>query len=178
MSGGEQGGATMVRILVIGYGNPSRMDDGVGHFVVNQLNRRWGLPQIDLLGEPRGDGSDTAVLGDRVVRTLWLQQLDVGLAEELAEVDRVILVDAHVGGEAVVEAEVVGDHHVGVTSHVATPETLLAIAEAAYGRRPRATRYSVRGERFDFAAELTAPVKTAAEELARRLEQEIGGCMS
>lgn len=166
----------MMKILVIGYGNPSRMDDGVGHFVVNQLNRRWGLPEVDLLGEPRGDGSDIARLGDRQVRTLWLQQLDVGLAEELAEVDRVILIDAHVGGEAVVEAEVVGDNHVGVTSHVATPETLVAIAAAAYGRRPRATRYSIRGERFDFAAELSPAVRSEAERLVSRLEQEICGC--
>lgn len=165
-----------MKILVIGYGNPSRMDDGVGHYVVNRLNEHWGLPTIDLLGEPSGDGSDTARLGAAQVRTMWLQQLDIGLAEDLAAVDKVILVDAHVDGPPLVSCEVSERHAVGLTSHVATPETLLAICRQAYGRRPAATLHTALGERFDFAAELTKSVRERADELVARILSEVDAC--
>ncbi|MCC7491770.1 MAG: hydrogenase maturation protease [Fimbriimonadaceae bacterium] len=164
-----------MRYLIIGYGNPSREDDGVGHYVVNRLNERFGLPGVDLLGEPRGDGGDTAQVGPHAVRTLWLQQLDVALAEEIAEYDRVWFIDAHVEGPPEIEVEVGDGHHIGVTSHVATPETLVALAGALYGRRPPAVRCSLLGHRFDFAAQLSPPVQAAAEALAARLAAELAG---
>lgn len=167
-----------MRILIIGYGNPSRMDDGIGHYVVNRLNERWGLPTIDLLGEPSADGADTVTVGDTVVRTMWLQQLDIGLAEEVAEVDRLMLIDARVDGPPTVVEEIVADHQIGLTSHVATPETLLSICLRAYGRGPRCTLYSALGERFDFAAELTDSVQQRADELARQIVAEVEGCTS
>ncbi len=166
-----------MRYLVIGYGNPSRMDDGVGHWVVNRLRQRWGLPAVGLLGEPTGDQRDEARVAGHEVRVIWLQQLDVGLAEDLAAVDRVWFVDAHVDGPDAVQVEVdpAQGRHVGVTSHVAMPETLLVVAAAAYGRRPTAARWSVRGERFDFAAELTPRVEAGAAAVADRLAREIEG---
>ena len=56
-----------MRILIVGYGNPSRQDDGVGLAVVNGLRLRLGLSS--LVGSQ--DGFDE--LG-RAVDTVFLQQ--------------------------------------------------------------------------------------------------------
>ncbi len=164
--------------LIIGYGNPSRQDDGVGHWVVNRLNEAWGLPTYGVLGEPGDADATTVEFGDLSVKTLWLQQLDVGLAEEFSRVDKVLLIDAHVDGERRVDLPVGDGQIIGVTSHVASPETLVAIADAAYGQRPEAMRHSVRGEQFDFATGLSPEVEAAAGELVDEILAEVAQCMS
>jgi hydrogenase maturation protease len=155
-----------MRVLAIGYGNPSRMDDGAGHWLINRLNAQWGLPTVGLLGEP---DDATARVGEHTVRTVWVQQLDMGLAEEAAQADRVVFLDAHVEGEPVVVCDVTGDIQFGVTSHVLTPDTVVELADRLFGHRPAAWRCSVRGERFDFGATLSPEVEARCAGLADRL---------
>jgi len=153
-------------LLVIAYGNPSRMDDGAGHYILNRLNAAWGLPPVDLLDEP---ATESAEVGGHRVRTLWVQQLDMGLAEDCAAVDRVLFVDAHVDEVEMVVAPVIDGAGLGLTSHVLTAATVLALAESAYGHRPEGFRCTVRGERFDFAAELSPATRRRCETMAERL---------
>lgn len=153
-----------MKVLIIGYGNPSRRDDGVGWYVVNRLNCAWGLPHVGLLGEPVG--LETANFGPHQVRTLWLQQLDMGLAEDAAAADRVLFVDAHVDEAPTVVARVDGATAFGLTSHVLSPEAVLTLAERCYGSRPEGWRLSVRGEQWDFAAGLSPAVQGRCEDLA------------
>jgi hypothetical protein len=80
-----------MRSLIIGYGNPSRRDDGVGLAVVNGLRQYLGQQPL----EEGDDGSSE--LGDSTVGTLFLEQLIPELAETLAAYDRVWFVDAHLG---------------------------------------------------------------------------------
>ncbi|MBI2302128.1 MAG: hydrogenase maturation protease [Armatimonadetes bacterium] len=160
-------------ILVIGYGNPSRMDDGVGWYVIDQLHRRWGLPPLELLSEPAADGSDTCRLGPHSVRCVWLQQLDLDTADLVAAADRLLLVDAHLDGEEIAVIEVEPRPVLGPVTHVVTPAALLALAEATYGRAPRTTLYTARGERFDFAAGLSPEVQTRADALVRAVLDEV-----
>ena len=79
-----------MRTLVIGYGNPSRRDDGVALTIINGLRQRLGLPSL----EGNQDGFDD--LGGSL-DTLFLQQLMPELAETLSAYERVIFLDAHVG---------------------------------------------------------------------------------
>jgi len=66
-----------MRVLVIGYGNPSRRDDGVGLAVVNHLRERLGkAPLIE------GEDGFNELGGD--ADTLFLQQLNPELSETLA----------------------------------------------------------------------------------------------
>lgn len=155
--------------LVVGYGNPSRMDDGVGHYVINQLNQRFGLRSLDLLSEPAADDSDTAEVNGHTVRTLWVQQLDIELAEEFAAADRLLLVDAHLDGPELNRVELAPHYAMGPVAHVVTPPSLLAITEAVYGHVPQTVLYSARGERWDFGDELSPAVQARADRLVEQI---------
>ena len=155
-----------MKLLVIAYGNPSRMDDGAGHYILNRLNEAWGLPPVGLLGEP---AEDTTAVDGHTVRTMWVQQLDMGLAEDCAEVDRVLFVDAHVDEVGLVIAPVTEPTGLGLTSHVLTAATVLHLAGTVYGHRPEGYRCTVRGERFDFADELTPDTLGRCQIMTQRL---------
>ncbi|WP_254030381.1 hydrogenase maturation protease [Planktothrix agardhii] len=66
-------------ILIVGYGNPIRGDDGIGQAVITELE------QLNLMN----------------VRSLSLHQLTPEVAAEMAEVDTVIFVDASLEGKTV-----------------------------------------------------------------------------
>jgi hydrogenase maturation protease len=152
------------RTLVIGYGNPSRNDDGVGLAVVNRLRERCGRPPLD----ESGDGFDD--LGNDL-DTLFLQQLTPELAETVGGYERLVLVDAHVGTvpELVRQAELVPASAPAMVSHILRPEHLLALAKLTCGRAPRATLYSVRGFDFNFGEQLSPLTAQGVEQVARQI---------
>jgi hypothetical protein len=94
----------------------------------------------------------------------------MGLAELAAGADRVLFVDAHVDEAETVIVPVSGAGRFGVTSHVLSPDTVLELSERCFGHRPDAWRCSVRGERWDFAAELTPVVQARCDALADVIE--------
>jgi hydrogenase maturation protease len=129
-----------LRILVIGYGNPSRRDDGVGLAVANGLHECLGRPPL----VEREDGYDE--LGSPL-DTLFLQQLMPELAETLAQYDRVWFVDAHVGviPDPVRRVPLTPSMDPALVSHHLKPEALLALAAQFYGRAPQGELYSIPG---------------------------------
>ncbi len=140
----------MARTLVIGYGNPSRNDDGVGLAVVNSLRQRIGLKALD----ETTDGFDE--LGG-ALDTLFLQQLTPELADTIAGYDRLLLVDAHTGTlpDLVHRAELSPRNDPAMVSHILKPEHLLALALQFSGKAPRAELFSVRGFDFNFGEMLS-----------------------
>lgn len=157
-----------MRALVIGYGNPSRRDDGVGLAVVNGLRARLGRASL-AAGE---DGYDE--LGG-VADTLFLQQLTPELAETLADYDRVWFVDAHLGvqPELVRRVSLAARLDPALVSHHFKPESLLALADQLHGRAPAAELISVRGHDFDFGEALSASTAQGAEQVVEMLWQEM-----
>jgi hydrogenase maturation protease len=141
--------------LVIGYGNSLRTDDGVGPAVARAV-ARWRRPGV---------------------RTLAVHQLTPELASDLARVDRAIFVDARVadphGDVEVVSlpGDDVGspgaDAHAGTVhsrrtvadGHHGDPRALLALAELAYGRRPRALLVTVPAVKLDFGEGLSSTTR-------------------
>jgi hydrogenase maturation protease len=160
----------LLRALVIGYGNPSRRDDGVGLAVVNGLRERLGRPPL-LEGE---DGYDQ--LGSPV-DTLFLQQLMPELAETLAGYDRVWFVDAHVGDipDPVRRVHLNPGFDPASVSHHLKPESLLALAAQLYGRAPEGELYSIRGYDFNFGDELSAETAVGARQVVVELWSAIEG---
>ena len=155
--------------LVIGYGNPSRQDDGVGLAVVNGLRLRLGLPVLDetIDGfEDLGQGSS--------LDTLFLQQLTPELSETLSNYDRVVFVDAHAGTYAglVHYERLQPGAGPSLVSHHLLPGNLLAIAKQLFGAAPTAELISIRGFSFDFGSTLSPAtaqgVETVVDDLWQR----------
>jgi hydrogenase maturation protease len=140
-------------ILVIGYGNPLRGDDGVGWVVAERLASRAGV---------------------EVVTT---QMLVPELAERVAAATTVIFVDARVGtDQGSVHCDAISSraerHPLG---HVASPESLLRLAEALSSHRPPAFVVSVTGADFDFRATLSEAVLHAVPGTIQLIERLIEG---
>ncbi len=165
----KNGKLAYMRTLVIGFGNPSRRDDGVALAVVNGVRARLDLPALDEnddgFEDLRGEGLDT----------LFLQQLNLELAETLAGYGRVCFVDARIGqpGEEVIQHRAIdADPDPALVSHHFRPGRLLALAQSLYGTAPRAELVSIQGFDFDFGDELSEvtaqAVQTVVEDLWAR----------
>lgn len=150
------------RALVLGLGNLSRQDDGFGWFAVNQVRARLGLKPIDEFD----DGMDE--LG-REVDSTFLPQISSDLADLVAEYDRLVLVDARVGGEMQVywsEVTPLPRDHSRLLTHDMLPAELLALSRMLYGKAPRAYVVSVPGVSFDFGTGLSEPMEALLDEAA------------
>jgi hydrogenase maturation protease len=155
---------------VIGYGNPSRQDDGVGLAVVNGLRRCSGVRPLDE-GE---DGFDD--LG-RPLDTLFLQQLSPELTELLRDYDHLCVVDAHFGiyEELVHVTDLEPQESAAIVSHHFKPGALLALVRDLYGATLTGELISVRGFSFDFSPELTPLTAEGVAQVVDDLWSRFGG---
>jgi hydrogenase maturation protease len=138
-----------MKTLVIGYGNESRRDDGVGRYVVEQLAKH-SLPEVEL---------QTA------------HQLDVELAETLTHYDRVIFVDAAIPeAPAPIQRSVVRPAFQShAVAHYLTPPDVLSLTETLYGHVPEAVLFSIRGRDFNFGMELSPEVAQAGQQVVEQI---------
>jgi hydrogenase maturation protease len=138
----------MARLLVIGWGNPMRGDDGFGWRAAERL--RDALPAADVLA---------------------VHQLMPEHMEPVALAGRVVFIDASLHGEpGVLRCETVEPTtSADAFTHHATPAGLLAGARELYGAAPPAVFYTVRAESFDFGEQLSEGVRRALDELVERL---------
>ena len=138
-------------VLVLGYGNPGRQDDGLGPAFANAF---------ELLGRP-----DVAVDSN--------YQLNVEDAAAAARHGRVLFVDAlrrDASGEGdapFVVKEVQPAREIAFTSHSVSPEAIVALCDECFGTRPEAWTLGIRGYEFHFAEGLTT---RARENLEQALE--------
>ena len=143
----------MPRTLIIGYGNPTRGDDGIGWVAAERLAQELRDPQV---------------------RLLTLQQLALELASEWSEVDRVILIDAvraSPAGRVLVTQIGPAASAAEPFSHQLAPASLVECTRVLYGRCPETWLVSVSGESFEFSEQLSASVAAALPQvLARVLE--------
>jgi len=124
----------MTRVLVLGYGNPGRQDDGLGPEVATIM---------DSLGWPNLTALDN-------------YQLNIEDALEVAAHDIVWFVDASKTGAGPYSVhDVLPSPTIDFTSHLVRPEAVLAIARQCYGGAARAFLLAIRGYEFEFVEELT-----------------------
>jgi len=154
----------MYRMLIIGYGNPYRCDDGVALAVINELRRLRGHP-------PMEEGADGMEDLGKEVDTIFLQQLTPELAEIVAHYDEVIFVDAHMGKhvELIRETALKPMPHSAIISHHLHPEALLALSEALWGRTPKARLVSIQGHNFDFGTDLSPKTQEGSRQAVARI---------
>jgi hydrogenase maturation protease len=135
----------MRRVLVLGYGNPGRQDDGLGPAIA---------ARIDQLGWPNLMASDN-------------YQLNIEDAIEVAAHDIVWFVDASKAGPSPYAVHALAPSPtIDFTSHLVRPEAILAIAQTCFGHAAQAFLLAVRGYEFEFVEELTP---AAAENLQAAL---------
>lgn len=140
-----------MKTLVLGYGNQSRTDDGVGWFVVERL-QEWGLADAELLTS---------------------HQLEVDHAEVMSRFDVVVFVDAAIPESAspITRTVVKPSYQSHAVAHYLTPADLLELALMLFGRAPRAILFSIRGKDFNFGTELSDATEAAALEVVRQIQQ-------
>ena len=121
-------------ILILGYGNPGRQDDGLGPALTETVEC-WGLPDV---------AAEVSY------------QLNIEDAAVLADYEKVLFVDASRNGpEPYSFGEVKPASTVTFTTHSVPPESVLAICDDHFGPPPPAWALGIRGYEFGFGEELT-----------------------
>lgn len=131
-------------MLVIGYGNPLRGDDGVGWTVAEAV---WAA---------RGE-----LAGCDVVT---LQALLPELAERVARSSSAVFVDARIGstpGRISTEAIVATDADATSLGHALGPGAVVHLAGRLYGWKGDAWLVSIEATEFGYGTGLSAPVAAA-----------------
>ena len=141
----------MKKILLLGYGNPDREDDGVAWHILRALAVRMGLPAPDSYEDdfPENPHVDFA----------FYLQLTPEMAEDISGYEHVCFVDAHTGNipEEVRIIDVESDFQKSPFTHHLTAQSLLSICETLYNTKPEAALLSVRGYQFLFSRTLSEP---------------------
>jgi hydrogenase maturation protease len=149
----------MDKVLIIGYGNPDREDDGVAWHILQRLSQRLGRGELD----PESGGLDQ--LGQSP-DLLFVLQLTPELADLMAEYDGVCFVDAHTGDypEALRIDQIGAEFQASPFTHHMTPQTCLALAETLHGHAPAGTVVSIKGYQFGFSHRLSPETDALADE--------------
>jgi hydrogenase maturation protease len=145
------------RVLVIGYGNPLRGDDGAGWHTATLLER-------DL----RSAGADV----------LTRHQLTPELAHDITHARLVVLVDAcHAGEPGTVAVQRVEPGHplARAWSHHLDPAALIGLTETLYATSPPAFLITITGSYFGYSDRLSPAVRRALPEIANTIDYLIRG---
>jgi len=124
------------KVLVIGYGNPGRLDDGLGPALAEAITQ-MNLPNVTV------DSN---------------YQLTVEDAEAIARHDVVIFADASVAGTEPFEFRCISPKPYGsFTTHSVTPEAVLGLAEELFAAHAKGYVLAIRGYEFnEFGERLSA----------------------
>ena len=136
----------MARVLVLGYGNRLRTDDGLGWQVAVELFRTNTSPEVEVLP---------------------CHQLTPDLAEAVSFAETVIFIDCTQDGKPgeLCHEELYSRSGSTSFTHDLSPSTLLALAAELFGVCPRAYLVSICGECYDPGETLSATVSSRVPEL-------------
>jgi hydrogenase maturation protease len=142
------------KLLVIGYGNTLRSDDGVGPRVA------------EAVGALRLPG----------VRTLICQQLSPEHADPISRATTVVFVDAAVDAPKEVQLRPLepGDS-TQLMAHAADPRTMLALARDVFGHAPRAWWLTIPVANLEFNENLSPTAQRGCEQALRVVRELANG---
>jgi len=136
-------GDNLKKVLIIGVGNPLRSDDGVGPYVADCIEAK-GLTDVKV----------------------WItQQLNMEDLERMLEFNRIILIDASVGGPLLDFRPV--EKFTGQalsSSHHLSAETFVNLASSIYHKDLRIHLCTIRGDSFEVGDKITPQVIERAQE--------------
>jgi len=138
-----------MNIILIGYGNELRGDDGLGPCIARTIADR-AAPQV---------------------RTLVVHQLTPELADDVAGADLVILVDACFPGDAgKVRMQKVECATASGLAHTSEPRGLLGLCRALYRHTPQAWLVTVAGDDFSLGDGLSTSAQANAAVAVKEIE--------
>lgn len=139
----------MKKLLIIGYGNPDREDDGAAWHILRALTIKLGLDS------PESYEDEFPIF--EPVNFVFYLQLTPEMAEEIAAYDYVCFVDAHTANipEPVRLINVDSEFQRSPFTHHLTPQSLVSLCETIYGKKPDTALLSVLGHRFLFSRQLS-----------------------
>jgi len=142
----------MARVLVLGYGNPLRCDDGLGWQVAVELFRANKSPEVLVLPG---------------------HQLTPELAEPISRAETVLFIDsARQGKPGEFRCDQVRSQPGPVPfTHHLSPSGLLDLSSELYGCCPRAYLLTICGESFEVGESLSATVSARLPELKTRVRE-------
>ena len=148
-----------LKILVYGYGNPGRQDDGLGNEMIRMLDA-W-VPDHDV----------------SCIETDSNYQLNIEDAERVSENDVVIFVDAsksdiHEYKFAKVEPS---DAKVEFTMHAVSPAFVLDLSKKLFSKTPDTYLLQIRGYEWDFKEGLSDNAKLNLEQAFQFLTRKLSG---
>ena len=122
------------KILILGYGNPGRQDDGLGPALVEEVEK----------------------FGYGYVKCDSNYQLNVEDAAEIAEHDIVLFVDASKGEiDGLTLSRIYPVKEASFSSHSVSAESVLAICRDHFEKIPEAWMLGIKGYEFDIVEEIT-----------------------
>jgi hydrogenase maturation protease len=143
--------ASVCRLLVIGYGNTLRSDDGAGPRVAEALEL------MNLSG----------------MRTLSCPLLSPELAEPVSQAERVVFVDAALETRELELRPLAPADSTQLMAHAAEPATVLALARDVFGHAPQAWLLTLPVENMEIGEKLSARTEQAVA-MATQKVQELG----
>jgi len=136
--------------LIIGYGNALRRDDGVGLKVATEAEK----------------------LGFSGTRSLLCHQLTPELAATIAEVDRVIFVDAEINSDPVQLQAIQPEEATGTQmGHFCDARSLLALSQILYHYAPQAWLITIPAVDFDFGEQFSPLAENGVTQALKILEK-------
>jgi hydrogenase maturation protease len=139
------------RTLVIGYGNPGRLDDGLGPALAQRLER-LGIPGLTVESD---------------------YQLTVEDAAQVAACDHVVFADAAVAGREPFAFRRIepAEEGIGFSSHSVEPAAVLGMARALFRATAKGYALAIRGYEFnEFGERLSEKARANLDAAARFLE--------
>jgi hydrogenase maturation protease len=140
----------MLDVLILGYGNTLRGDDALGIHAAHALHDFYCT-----------DGG---------IRVLAISQLAFDLAEDIAQAQLVLFIDAAESGcpGEICTAEVLATEEKVRFTHHWTPPTLLMLSRQLYGRAPTAMTLTMAAASSEMGVGLSQAVQNRLPELLER----------
>ena len=140
----------MKRLLLFGYGNPDRGDDGAAFHILLKISQHFGIEEPDIFS-----ADITQIRED--VDIIFNFQLLPEYAELVSKYENVVFIDAHT---AEIQDElnikpIEPNYQYSPFTHHFSPSSCLALAKSLTGVFPKAWLASIRGYQFGFNRELS-----------------------
>ncbi len=148
------------RVLIYGYGNPGRQDDGIGNQMANMVQSWIETHHLTCM------------------ETDSNYQLNIEDAEKISQWDIVVFVDATKEArinEYTFNTVEPSDAQVEFTMHAVSPAYVVHLAEKLFGKKPETHVLAIKGYEYELKEGLTDCAKLNLEQAFQFLTRQLAG---